>query len=113
MQKDDMISRQAAIDVLDVVAEFLRHVLDVVELVGAEREKCEWGLGLIEAQILDIKELPPAQPERAEGEWVPHKSIFGCLGEKVYTCNQCGYNIGFHTENFCPKCGADMRGEQE
>lgn len=50
------------------------------------------------------------EPERPRGEWIPHKSIFGGLGEKVYTCNQCGYNIGFHTENFCPNCGAKMEG---
>ena len=51
--------------------------------------------------------------ERKTGKWIPHKSIFGGLGEKVYTCNQCGYNIGFHTENFCPSCGADMRRREQ
>lgn len=61
-----------------------------------------------------IYHIPPDLPtvdlvERKRGKWIPHKSIFGGLGERVYTCNQCGYNIGFHTENFCPSCGADMR----
>lgn len=58
-----------------------------------------------------LSELPLAQSERKKGEWIPHKSVFGGLSEKVYTCNQCGYNIGFHIENFCPHCGADMRGK--
>lgn len=57
--------------------------------------------------------MKDAQPKRPKGEWIPHKSIFGGLGEKVYTCNQCGYNIGFHTENFCPNCGAHMEVEHE
>lgn len=62
----DMIERQAAIDTLDGGAEFLRRVLDVTDLVGAERTKYEWGLGLIESYIDDIKELPTAQPEPCE-----------------------------------------------
>lgn len=65
---DDLISRQAEIDALDVGAEFIRRVLDVTELVGAERTKYEWGLGLIEACIADVKELPTVQPEP---HWIP------------------------------------------
>ena len=59
----DLIERQAAIDELNVGAEFLRRVLDETDLVGAEREKFEWGLGLIESCISDMKDLSPAQPE--------------------------------------------------
>lgn len=59
----DLIDRQAAIDSLDVGAELLRRVLDDTDIVGVEREKYEWGLGLIESCILDMKELPSAQPE--------------------------------------------------
>ena len=58
-----------------------------------------------------IKEQPSAEPERESTKWIPHKSIFGGLGERVYTCNKCGYNIGFHVENFCPNCGARADGE--
>lgn len=46
-----------------------------------------------------------AQPERESIKWIPHKSVFGGLDERVYTCSKCGYNIGFHVENFCPNCG--------
>lgn len=59
-----MIYRQAAIDALDIGAELWRRVLDDVDIVGIEREKYEWGLGLIEAYIEDIKELPSVQPEQ-------------------------------------------------
>ena len=52
--------------------------------------------------------------ERKTGKWIPHKSIFGGLGERVYTCDQCGHNIGFHMENYCPNCGSQMiKREQE
>lgn len=56
-----------------------------------------------------LKEQPSAQPQRMKGRWVPHKSVFGGLGERVYACERCEYNIGFHKVNFCPNCGADMR----
>lgn len=60
---DDQISRQAAIDALSVGKEALNRVLDEMDIVGTDREKYSWGLGLIESSIKDIEELPPAQPE--------------------------------------------------
>ncbi len=59
----DLIDRQKAIDILDVDAELLKRVLDDTDVVGAERAKYEWGLGLIESYICDMKELPSAEPE--------------------------------------------------
>ena len=72
----DLISRQAALDELNVGAEFLRRVLDDMDVVGAEREKYSWGLGLTESYIADMKDLPSAQPEPEEFEW--------CTGCKEY-----------------------------
>lgn len=60
----DLISRQAAIDVLDGGAELLKRVLDDTDIVGSEREKFAWGLGLLESFIEDMKELPSADPEQ-------------------------------------------------
>ena len=72
---------------------------------------CDYLLGLSD----DPKKTSrsSAELERKKGRWIPHKSIFGGPDEKVYECNQCGYNIGFHTENFCPNCGTDMREDQD
>ena len=61
--EDDLISRKAAIDGLNVGAEVLRRVLADTDIVGAEREKFKWGLGLLESCISDMKELPSAQQE--------------------------------------------------
>ena len=74
---------------------------------------CDYLLGLSDDPHKTSISYDIAKQERPKGEWIPHKSIFGGLGERVYTCNQCGYNIGFHIENFCPDCGADMRGEKD
>lgn len=101
----DTISRQAAIDTLNFDAELLRRALDDVDIVSAERAKYEWGLGLIESNIADIKELPSAQPERRKGRW--RKGV----------C-ECGYDWAkdapiSSVPNFCPQCGADMRQREE
>ena len=63
----DLISRQAAIDAVSVGKEALSRVLDEIDVVGTDREKYSWGLGLIESCIKDIEELPSAQPETCEG----------------------------------------------
>lgn len=76
----DTISRQAAIDVLTIGEEFLKRVLDAVDVVGYERKKYEWGLDLIESYILDMRELPSAQPEPCE-DAVSRQVIFDTAAE--------------------------------
>lgn len=61
---NDLINRQEAIDILELGAEILRRVLDDMDVVGIDREKYSYGLKLIESNIEDIKQLPPAQPEQ-------------------------------------------------
>ena len=62
-----------------------------------------------------IKSLPSVQPERKTGRWIK-TARWG----RVYYCNQCrnyldfdGVNAGRGSTNFCPNCGADMRGEKK
>ena len=69
------------------------------------------------ARVL-LEELPSVNPDlqewqkiflanyRSHGKWIPHQSKYGHEGEMVYTCDRCGYNVGFHKENFCPNCGS-------
>ena len=49
-----------------------------------------------------------AYVERPKGEWLKK--------DQIYECDKCGYFV-FPTENwlpnFCPNCGADMRGDKE
>lgn len=70
-----------------------------------------------------IKFLPPVQPIRPKGKWI--KPDYKCDAKIWRKCSACNYNIekfskyvnytGAHyfekTINFCPICGADMRGE--
>lgn len=64
-------------------------------------------------QALDMAIKALEEPERKKGKWISHESVFGGSKEMVYTCDQCGHNIGFHMENYCPSCGADMRGKEK
>jgi hypothetical protein len=66
-----------------------------------------------------IKALPPVQPKRMKGRWLPDNN---CAYEMRFVCSVCKESevvptIGFTKYkpiwDFCPNCGADMRGEQE
>mgnify|MGYP002522045717 CR=1 FL=1 len=50
-----------------------------------------------------------AEAERKRGEWQPLNSL-------VNKCTNCGEKYWFYLGipfNFCPNCGADMRGESD
>lgn len=80
---EDCISRQAVIDVFGDV-----HPMDYNAM----------------AYLKQIKSLPPIQPIRPKGKWMN-------VLEDIYHCNLCKKSHCFKT-NFCPNCGADMRGEE-
>lgn len=66
-----------------------------------------------------IENAPTIEPERKKGKWIDDGTEFGCC------CDSCGvtlddYFMGDLSEvhlhkipNYCPNCGADMRGEQD
>ena len=94
----DLISRQAAISHVDDVPYIKEHP----------------NVGLLWKAW--IESLPSAQPERIKGHWIdaviPNDS--GCL--PVIVCDKCNtfFPLQFGAgHNFCPNCGADMRGEQD
>lgn len=89
--KDNLISRQAAIELCD----WYEH----------EFPECDYIIRLITE---DLKSLPPAEPERKQGEWLyPYEST-----KMICVCSICGHGsgTGLNPYNFCPHCGADMRG---
>ena len=68
-----------------------------------------------------LKRLPSADVvERKRGKWIKGETWsegYG-MGEqygRYYTCSECSHTVqsdyGKSLINFCPKCGADMRGE--
>ena len=88
----DLIERQAAIDALNKMLH---------DCFWADDEE-------LDAVITTLNELPSAQPERKNGKWldgsIPTYAI----------CNVCAYQERYAYENnFCPNCGADMRGDND
>ena len=53
-----------------------------------------------------------SKPERKKGRWIEHNPHKWGLGI-VFECSECGEKIDCEPSNFCPNCGADMRGEAD
>lgn len=49
--------------------------------------------------------------EPKTGHWILHKEI--SVFSDMYKCSECGIINGNHFYNFCPNCGADMRGDAD
>lgn len=100
----DLISRQAAIDALKE-AYWDRNIQSAKDDPCIVDAMTDWA-------IRKIKGLPSAEPERKKGKWI-------CLQRHHHKCSVCGnfldfrgVNAGRGDANFCPNCGADMRGEK-
>ncbi len=92
----DLIYRQT---VLDALAEINKEVEDGD---GFQYEK--WREYFAEM-------TSPAQPQRMRGKWTRHND-WEDEGYCGYTCSVCDMGVDV-MYNFCPRCGADMRGEQD
>jgi len=88
---DDLINRQAAIDALD--KRFGSIPMEKTEILLLRK---------------DLRNLPSAQPVRKSGQWIKRKK--GAIG---YNCSCCGKSDISNHFDYCPNCGADMRGGED
>ena len=94
--KDDLISRQAAIEAICEDGTQLERQ-GQYSMTMAERKQRD--VDILEA-------LPPAQPERIRGRW--GTTVASPI---LIVCNRCGRTVlknGSVHWNFCPNCGAKM-----
>ncbi len=90
---DDTISRQAAIDALHM------HLMYRMGTDSNKKRLDEW-----------INNLPPAEPKR--GRWI-YKTDLITAPTGYWECSECKEGRLLYEANFCPNCGADMRGERD
>ena len=66
--------------------------------------------------VEELRKLPSAQKN---GEWIECDHEKWIIGVHGLRCSQCGGGYHLNNEmtiyywNYCPKCGADMRGEED
>ena len=107
----DLISRQAA-----------RHALCKAvhkgEDVPCENQtaSCLWTGTRVCDFVREIDALPPIQPEPKEGHWIRTD----CGLDVECKCSACGYkdfvsphDTYWFKRNYCPNCGAKMKGERQ
>ena len=91
----DLIERQAAIDAINDLTDCPNGFSDTYD------KSCIIGV---------LEELPSAQPERKTGTWIKEPNCY-------YRCSECGDHYpsirGYMTHNFCPNCGAFMKGDSK
>lgn len=84
----DLISRRAAIGLIERMKPYHQNADDIAEMIA---------------------NMPSAQPVR-HGQWLERNSGL----QKWIRCSSCGSRQHYTDKtNYCPNCGADMRGDQE
>lgn len=117
----DLISRQATIDAL------AKNMPSLTTPDGTGQ--FDHDIQVTDEAYVDcmqiIHELPSAEPERKKGEWEEIEVIadaYDISGVKTWAskmmCGQCGFTTiaiegHFSQYNYCPNCGADMRGGED
>ena len=119
---NDLISRQAAIDALWKALYEYEDEMKKQFQESDELDIGDWMLHRIFVQnmndidIQTILILPSAQSERKKGKWMRQQGDY----DWADICSECGESyIGKNYSmsskppvNFCPNCGADMRGKE-
>ena len=83
-------------------------IIDNLHLIGCGRNQHEDDLKINVALDMAIEALK----DRPQGEWIKYESPMDYDdGKDAWDCSLCGAMVGKRMD-FCPNCGADMRGER-
>ena len=123
---DDLISRQAAIDALDVLCQEHRYKIPgKFETYSQYNEAWQDALDRAEGAIGNLPTIHPEPPKM--GKWVEVHGWATPGGDPVWACSECGkglhvYGIEHGTYGSdvadgqwvaCPNCGAQMEEEDD
>lgn len=102
---DELISKKAVIEAIEKARANVGHNL--------ERSIGKSIIEILDDVGRDVNRLQPVESKR--GKWIHHPEIG--WGE-TWLCDQCGEKttstvMGKPRDNFCPNCGANMRGEKD
>lgn len=104
---EDAVSRNA-------IFKNLTRWIDTTQANSEELRLCDTDKKFPKEEI--VESLPSVQTERTPGRWIPqdNNKVNGMTSTAVYyepKCSVCGHCANY--TNFCPNCGADMRGERD
>lgn len=94
----------------------IEEIMDVI--MGAELVFPKANLPLLDIEKYIAEHLYNAgYRKQSEGRWMVYHCTNGGHSQKgrtiiykTYTCDACGKSSGRHKTNFCPNCGAKMKG---
>lgn len=107
----EMIYKQDVIDAISpLYHEHEYRIHGKAESYSQYNEAWQDALSMVENVIFN---LPATQPQRMRGRWIPDNPV----GGGYWVCTACKHPTeAFAADiiyNYCPFCGADMRGEQD
>lgn len=110
---NDLISREALRKQIDDYKYFYSSFekMTVAEFLTIVHEFIDNAPTIPQTIITEFKGCDNCELERPKGKWIDVKDI-----PYLANCSNCGYQMDTHEEhgyfNYCPYCGADMRGEK-
>jgi len=102
---NDLISREALKKAIEEYkyCGFYDKLIEIIDNAPAVDLKDEIAGAYNEGYMCGNKEAEKARPQ---GEWLKY-------GDHAWKCSKCNCSVYVRTRNFCPDCGAKMKGGAE
>lgn len=65
-----------------------------------------------DSEYIEVYEMAISALSKNKGEWKPEDERLSLAESLLFRCSKCNIIFG-HQTNFCPNCGADMRGGKD